>query len=256
MLEPKIEKESRIKCAKKHKGIRRFFIILGVLMVLVGGSFLLYTAKYYHATREAKAAIIEFQEGEVKQSKDAIVFKPEHAVTGFVFYPGGKVEYTAYAPLMKALAENNILCILIKMPFNLAVFDSDAANQYVEQYKEIETWYIGGHSLGGAMAANYISKNKEKFAGLVLLAAYSTADLSDTHLKVLSIYGTQDTVLNRRKLIENAENLPDDTEVIEIEGGCHSFFGYYGKQKGDGNPSITREEQIKQTVLYMDAFMK
>ena len=48
-------------------------------------------------------------------------------MAGFIFYPGGKVGYTAYAPLILALAEQDILCVLLEMPFNLAVLDSLAA---------------------------------------------------------------------------------------------------------------------------------
>ena len=105
------------------------------------------------------------------------------------------MEHTAYAPLMKELAEKDILCVLVKMPFHLAVFDINAADGIREQFPEIKSWYIGGHSLGGSMAASYVSKHTEDFEGLVLLAAYSTEDLSDSGLKVLSVYGSEDGVL-------------------------------------------------------------
>ncbi|MBQ3601265.1 MAG: alpha/beta hydrolase, partial [Lachnospiraceae bacterium] len=112
-----------------------------------------------------------------------------------MFYPGGKVEYTAYLPLMNSLAEEGILCVLLKMPFNLAVLDMNAADGIQEQFPEIENWYIGGHSLGGAMAASYLETHANDYQGLILLGSYSTADLSTTELEVLSIYGSEDTVL-------------------------------------------------------------
>ena len=149
---------------------------------------------------------------------------------------------------MAELAENGVLCVLAGMPFHLAVLDINAADGIQEQYPEIEKWYIGGHSLGGSMAASYLAKNAEDYEGLVLLGSYSTADLSQTDLDVLSIYGSEDEVMNREKYDENKSNLPDDYTEIIIDGGCHAYFGMYGKQDGDGTPAITNEEQIRLTV--------
>ena len=162
------------------------------------------------------------------------------------------MEDTAYIPLMSRLASEGILWVLVEMPFHLAVLDMTAAEGIPEQFPEIENWYIGGHSLGGAMAASYLSENADVFAGLVLLGAYSTADLSETNLSVLSIYGSEDLVMNREKYELNKENLPDDFTEIIIEGGCHAYFGMYGSQKGDGVPALSNEEQI---MLTSDAIL-
>ena len=149
---------------------------------------------------------------------------------------------------MESLAEKGMLCILVEMPFRLAVFDMDAAEGIQEQYPEIENWYIGGHSLGGAMAAAYLSENVDDYEGLVLLGSYSTANLSETDLAVLSVYGSEDGVLNREKYEECKVNLPVDFEEVVIDGGCHAYFGMYGVQKGDGTPGIGNEEQIEMTA--------
>ena len=174
----------------------------------------------------------------------AMVFSPENATAGLIFYPGGKVEYTAYIPLMEACASKGIFCVLMEMPFNLAVFDIDAAEGYSEKYPQIESWYIGGHSLGGSMAASYLADHTEDFEGLILLGSYSTADLSHTDLRVLSVYGSEDGVLNRKKYEKNLSNLPKDFRETVIQGGCHAYFGMYGEQKGDGTPTISPKEQI------------
>ena len=109
-----------------------------------------------------------------------------------------KVENTAYAPLLHDLAEDGILCVLVKMPCNLAVLDRNAADSIPERFSEVTDWYIGGHSLGGAMAASYAAKHTDELDGLVLLAAYSTADLTDSGLRVYAAYGSEDGVLNRK----------------------------------------------------------
>ena len=141
-----------------------------------------------------------------------------------------------------------VLCVLVEMPFNLAVFDINAADGIQEQYPGIEDWYIGGHSLGGSMAASYVADHVDEYEGLILLGSYSTADLSDTDLDVLSIYGSEDKVLNREKYDENKSNLPDDFCEVVIEGGCHAYFGMYGAQDGDGTPTVSNSEQIVITV--------
>jgi len=231
--------------ADKRK--RKIFIIITsvvlALAIIVGGC-AVYLCDYYPADNEAIGAFLP-QGATYKEEPDGrIVFEPEGATTGFIFYPGGKVEYTAYLPLMQACAEEGILCVLTEMPFNLAVFDVNAADGIREEYPEIEHWYIGGHSLGGSMAASYIADHAEDFDGLVLLGSYSTADLSGTDLKVLSVFGSEDRVMNRDKYEGYKSNLPAGFTELIIDGGCHAYFGMYGAQDGDGTPTVTNEEQI------------
>ena len=140
------------------------------------------------------------------------------------------------------------MCVLLKMPFNLAVLDVNAADGIQKEYPEIEDWYIGGHSLGGSMAASYLADHEKDYEGLVLLGSYSTADLSNTDLAVLSVFGSEDQVMNREKYDENKANLPSGFTETVIEGGCHAYFGMYGVQEGDGTPTITNEEQIRLTI--------
>ena len=230
------------------KNKRKSLKIISVLSALLLGAVVMcgvYLNDFYHADTAAIETFCAASVTEAKQDDDGyLVFEPENAQAGFIFYPGGKVEYTAYIPLMQALSDEGVLCVLVKMPFNLAVLDMDAAEGVQQQYPHIKSWYIGGHSLGGAMAASYIADCQEAFDGLVLLGAYSTADLSQTDLEVLSVYGSEDMVMNREKYNDNISNLPQDFTEIIIEGGCHACFGMYGTQEGDGTPSITGEEQI------------
>ncbi|MBQ9759831.1 MAG: alpha/beta hydrolase, partial [Clostridia bacterium] len=224
---------------------------------LVGGM-AIYVSDYYRADT---GAITAFAAGSPVDrtvlSDGVIAYGSADAQAGFIFYPGGKVEYTAYEPLMHALASRGVLCVLIEIPFNLAVLDIDAADGVREQYPEVTRWYIGGHSLGGSMAASYLADHSAEFAGLVLLGAYSTADLSTTSLEVLSLFGSEDRVMNAEKYEENKKNLPQGFAEIKIEGGCHAYFGMYGEQDGDGIPSISAEEQIRVTASHiLDLMMK
>ena len=217
-------------------------------MAVCLGGFAIYAQDYYRADETAAKAMETTSAVNVYTQDNVVVFRPQNPVAGFVFYPGGKVEHTAYAPLMKQLAENDILCLITEMPFNLAVFDMDAAQPAMEMFADIENWYIGGHSLGGAMAAGFAAENSGDISGLVLLAAYSTADLTATDIDVLSVYGGNDKVLNMEKYDQYHTNLPQDTQEIVISGGNHAQFGSYGPQDGDGTATITAENQLTQTA--------
>ena len=235
---------------KKHKGLKR-----GVVAVLLlCGLCRAYAADFYHADDTVVVAMNSDADVTVEQKGNTLAFVPRDTETGLIFYPGGKVEYTAYAPLMRALADNGVLCVLVKMPLNLAVLDMNAADGIPEQYLQIKHWYIGGHSLGGSMAASHAAKNASAYDGLVLLASYSTADLSTSDLPVISIYGSEDGVLNMEKYAGYRRNLPAAFEEHIIEGGCHAGFGSYGPQDGDGVPTITGDEQIAKTVRLLKAF--
>ena len=184
----------------------------------------------------------------ITEENGVFTFKPQNATKGIIFYPGGKVQAESYAPLMQTLAEKGVLSILVTMPGNLAVLDMNAADGLQEKYPEIESWYMSGHSLGGSMASSFIAENSKDFDGIILLASYSTANLSNLGLDVLSIYGTNDGVLNMEKYEEYKPNLPEDFKEVVINGGCHAYFGAYGEQEGDKKATITREEQIEITV--------
>ncbi len=226
-------------------------VIVGVVIFCAA-----YVSDYYHADMDAVNAYVTDNPVERQVLEDdMIAYVPGSTEVGFIFYPGGKVEYLSYEPLMKALASEGILCILIEMPFHLAVLDVDAAEGVQELFPDVEEWYIGGHSLGGSMAASYLSENTDDLAGMILLGSYSTADLSKTSLQVLSIYGSEDEVLNREKYSENKSNLPEDFTEKVIDGGCHAYFGMYGFQEGDGVPTISNEEQIALTTEMVVEFV-
>ena len=223
-------------------------ILLAVVLACAAGVGI-YAADFYRADETAQQAMVTAwaQDG-------LLIFGPETADTGFVFYPGGKVEASAYAPLMQRLAEADVLCVICKMPLNLAVLDSNAAQQAMRRFPQVENWYVGGHSLGGAMAASYAAQHADDLQGVALLAAYSTADLSGSGLQVISLYGSEDGVLNRQKYAEYANNLPADAAEIVIEGGNHALFGSYGAQQGDGESTITGAEQQAETADALLAF--
>ena len=233
------------------KGIITFLTALLMCITVV----IIYSSDFYRADATATTALQSIESVSVKTTDSMAVFSPEEAQAGFIFYPGGKVEYTAYAPLMQKLAENGVTCVITKMPLNLAVMDIKAADDALDILSELDKLYIGGHSLGGSMAASYIDKTDYIFDGLVMLAAYSTADLTDNDIDVLLVSAGNDNVINREKESKYTVNLPETAWVCHIAKGNHAQFGSYGIQKGDGIATIPAEEQLQHTADAILEFM-
>lgn len=229
----------------------KVLIGIGIIIVTLVSLALIWLSNSYKATNEVNDYLVSTDTVEViKDKSNYYTFNPINPKGAIIFYPGGKVDNKAYIPLLFELAEEGYLTILLKFPFNLAVFDINAASKVRGLYPEIEDWYLAGHSLGGSMAASHLSKNVNDYKGLILLGSYSTADLSNTSLNVLSLYGEFDQVMNKKNYDKNLSNLPNPKEYI-IKGGNHSHYAYYGDQKGDGKAIIDRKEQINLTVTFI-----
>jgi len=169
---------------------------------------------------------------------------------GLVLYPGGKVPPAAYAPAARAIAEAGYLVAIVEVPFNLAVFDINAAQRVIEAHPEIERWAVGGHSLGGSMAAQFIDGHPGVVDALVLWASYSAADLSDDGLRVLSTYGTLDRGVPSFTNADAVAKLggPGAITFDPIEGGNHEQMGWYTGQPNDPPAAISREAQQERIV--------
>ncbi len=233
--------------AKPRKRAGRIVLIsLGALILLLALAFFAYTQDYYHADSEAAALLSG--DPAIRQVGNLTILTPDAAQdsgAGLIFYPGGKVEETAYLPLLEQLCEGGLTCVLVKVPFRLAVFNIQAADAVYAQFPTITHWYLAGHSLGGAMASSYAEGNESRLSGLILLGAYP---VNDSLIPTLAIYGSEDVQLDRSKLTAVANTL-------EISGGNHAYFGNYGEQAGDGTASISRESQQAQTVAAILAFI-
>lgn len=226
---------------------KKWPLVLGlslvVLAVLVGG-FFWYISDYYPAQDTALAVLA--QEDGVTVEEDYTVLSPTYPTdTALIFYPGAKVEAAAYLPLLNQLRQSGLTCILVEMPFRLAIFDADAAQEVMAQFPHIAHWYLGGHSLGGAMASQFASDHPEEVDGLILLGAYP-----------YGAYPAEQTLVVYGSLNQSVEDHLNTTEnVVEIAGGNHAQFGNYGPQKGDLPAAISSQEQQAQTVAAVTKFL-
>ncbi|MCQ2772082.1 MAG: alpha/beta hydrolase [Bacilli bacterium] len=235
------------------KALRNTLIIIGTTTLVLTGAFFGYCAVFYHADEYALSFLDSDDVIEITKNGGDYIFTPKAGTDKcFIFYPGGKVENKAYAPLCNMIAHSGIKTILVSVPLNLAFFKIDAAKQYINE--DNCHYYLGGHSLGGVAASSYVSSNYSSISGLVLLGSYCTSNLSDKKFKTLSITATNDKVMNWENYKKYKSNLPNLSE-ISIEGGIHSYFGSYGDQKGDGEAEIDKEEQTKLVSSYITEFM-
>jgi pimeloyl-ACP methyl ester carboxylesterase len=176
-----------------------------------------------------------------------LIFEPTgpRSNVGLIVYPGGRVDARSYAPTARAVAEAGHLTVIVPMPLNLAVLAPDRAGEVMAAFPEVDRWAVAGHSLGGAMAANFVRGSPGAADGLVLWAAYPASgdDLSDRDLIAASVYGTRDGVALPEQVLAGRPLLPPDTVWVPIEGGNHAQFGWYGEQGGDNPATISREAQ-------------
>ena len=232
---------------------KKRFLIPGAILILVLIFWSILRINTYKPDSIALEAMKDDNEIDVKIDKN-IIFTPKNksADTGFIFYPGGLVEPEAYAPICKRISEKGYKVIIVPMPLNLAVFGEDRASSVIKANPDIKNWLIGGHSLGGVMAASYTFKHSDTIKGLALYASYPQEkhNISKTGVKVISLWGSNDKVADIEKIKVAKDILPEAAKFIQIDGGNHSQFGNYGFQKGDGIADISYEDQKNKAAEY------
>ncbi len=234
--------------------MRKKLIILGAgllcTILLLVTAFVLWAVIPLDVMEEAETALRSNSQVTVESHKD-IEFIPvnKEYTQGVILYPGTRVNSEAYAPLAQKLAQEGYLVILAQMPLDLSVLDIDRATSIMQSHPQIQNWAVAGHSMGGAMAAYHIaeqiSEPNNRLTSLIMLGAYpsKSTDLSEAPVNVLSIYGSEDFIASKEEIEQKQHLFPTDATYVEIEGGNHAGFGYYGEQKGDGVTTISREEQ-------------
>ena len=182
-----------------------------------------------------------------------LAFRPvgTQPTVGLIFYPGARADARAYAPIAKDIAGEGYHVVVVPMPLNMAILNQGAADRVMKAYPDIEHWIVGGHSLGGAMAASFARNHPDAVDGLAVWAPYYLLrypDLSGSDLEVVTIYGTLDGLIPPARIESSRPYLPDDARWIAIEGGNHAQFSWYGGQTGDNPATITREVQQQEAI--------
>ncbi len=181
----------------------------------------------------------------LSETSDGYVLSPADGdpAAGLVFYSGARVSPSAYVESLAPVAgEANVAVFVPRQSLTLAVVDygiartglrSDPATAVMDRYPEVENWYVGGHSLGGAMACRYANIESDSVDGLILYGSYCDRDISERDLSVLSVAGADDTVLNWEAYERGLDRLPPGSTVVTVSDFNHTQFGSYSGQRGD-----------------------
>lgn len=222
---------------------KKLKILSIIILICAVGYGIFYISDYYHAQKTATDYLNGTDTVNVSEISNGLFIDGKGSEDALIFYPGAKVEYTSYIPLLTKLAENGIDCYLVEMPFNLAILGENSADEIIEN-SNYSGYYMAGHSLGGAMASSYAHDSKD-VDGLILFAAYPADEIN---VPTLLIRGSNDKVLNMEKYNESISLLENNFTEKIIEGGNHAQFAYYGNQSGDGAAAISPSKQQNESV--------
>ena len=227
---------------KKHKRLAITLAVTLAVILTLSIAFFIFVSDVY-LPDEVALSVLSLDG--VTEHDGYIELKSSASDVGLIFYPGAKVEYESYLPLLNAIRENGISCYLVEMPMNMAFFGGNLADKVIDAHPEIGAWFICGHSLGGSFASGYASENADVIEGLILLGSYPYKEYPLE--RTLTVYGSLNTSVADR--IDYTEN------VIVIEGGNHAQFGNYGHQDGDAVATVSREHQQELTVTAIIDFI-
>ena len=213
--------------------------ILGLIITLMATG--AYLGTYYHADASTQSALKGNGTVEVHTIDEGVLFDGAGDSTALVFFPGAKVQTEAYAPLMLFIAERGVDCVLVDPPVHMAILGVGKGRHALSEYG-YEHWIAGGHSLGGVAACKLATDASDQVDGIVLLASFPTAQI-DAKTALLSIYGSEDRVLETSSYESGKAFWPTRARELLINGANHAGFGNYGTQQGDGKATIPAEEQ-------------
>ncbi|WP_246159822.1 alpha/beta hydrolase [Microbacterium rhizomatis] len=242
---------------KRRRGVRILWWTLGsivvVLIAAVVGVLVWSQLGVMAAEPDPLASVRADPAITITDHPEGIVLAPAEgeSTVGLVYIPGAKVDPWAYAAKMSGVVADDDITVVITKPWlNLAFFDLRPLSTFTSLAPGIDTWIVGGHSLGGVKACQ-LAPDAD---ALVLFASYCANDLSRSGLPVLSIAGSEDGLSTPEKIADARHLLPADAQLIEIPGAGHASFGNYGPQPGDGDPTISDAEMTDVLTALVGGF--
>jgi len=217
---------------------------IAALLALLVFAFMIWSQFDYDASTQAKSYV------ETDTPRE-LTFGKKTSDVGFIFYQGAKVDAAAYSYYGKQLAKDGHFVVIPKLPFRIALLDSNEGLDIIEEYPQIKKWYLIGHSLGGS-AASTIVEQHPKIKGIIFLASYP---IDSIDVPSLTIYGGRDGVLPVADIEKSKQDVRKDAVFHEIKQGNHANFGMYGRQKGDNSSSLTSKEQQDESLDEIKRFI-
>ena len=235
------------------------FVLWGAVLVFMG--FGVQWLSYERQPLPEAVAALESDDMITVTREPWLTFSPNETVpiTGFIFYPGGRISHLGYSDLMRSISENGYLVVVPKMPLNIAFTAPNIADDIIAAHPEIKHWVIGGHSVGGTFAAQYTFKHPENIDGMAIWSSYpaDSNDISTFDIPVVLMYGSREVGVTDERVGVRKHLLPADTSYIVIEGGDHHQFGSYALTNEEDLATVSREVQHEQILAAMlDLLMK
>lgn len=238
------------KTKEKRKGLGKRVPLIVLLLVIVALGIVVF--RYFTTVHAADADVLNYfgknaTDGiEVSYIDEGVFIDSAASDKAVIYYPGCKVEYTAYVPFCYELAKQGYDVFIVKVKLNFALFDKAAGQKIMDKYN-YGSWILMGHSMGGIAISDFAAEKGNEVSGLVLLGAHGTADLTNTDIVTLVLYGSEDTVVQRKKVEKGRSFLAKEGNYheVEIPGGNHANWANYGTQAMDSEPKITKEQQFK-----------
>lgn len=239
------------------KMIKRILVTVLLLAIVVNIGLYFWSSNGYKAMDITQSYLKSSLTVEVENHQDWIAFTPKdkRSKIGIVFYPGGNVESESYSPLAYELAEKGVSVYILHVPYKLAILNPYKAKDIIDSESSLK-WYVGGHSLGGVVSSLYYERYPQSLEGLFFLASYPMKNMSNSDIPVLSIQGSKDGLMGVDEFDEKKKLFPQNTTFIEVKGGNHSQFGYYGLQDKDQITDLSREEQQRVIVEALSRFIE
>ncbi|MGY6497730.1 MAG: alpha/beta hydrolase [Microcella sp.] len=252
---------------------RRTIIVVGAVFASLGlfvVGFVVYASLPYRADEDAYLAAWRSNAVQITGTDRGFVIEPTTTGRGsedigLVFIPGARVEPSAYLFRMAGIvAETGMTVVITRPTLNFAILDSRPLETFTADAPTIDTWLVGGHSLGGVRACQWAQSSANsaespaspEVVGLMLFGSYCADDLSGSGLAVATFVASNDGLSTPEDIAQRAKLLPDDAITFTLEGANHAQFGDYGAQAGDGEATISTDEVQRQIALSTAEFVQ
>ena len=246
---------------KKKKKTSRVYILLAVILAVILAAVVLkiYLDNSYHPANQIED--LDTQGLNIELSDNMLVVRnPSQGntktKTGIIFYQDLRVDGECYLPLMVTLAKMGYDCFLPVSFGNQSYLNVEGAESVIRKYESIDQWVIAAHGDACPVAASYVKGHPDKVQGLVYLGGSSDKDISSLPVSLLSLAGTNDTVIDQETFEKNMANDPEDAEYQIIEGANNSGFADTVLRKNDSQADISFQEQIETTADRINSFIQ
>lgn len=238
--------------------MRKLLKYVGITLLLLVGlaiAGLFAMAEYRRADPAPDALAALRSDGQVMVTDEHwLVYRPASGTprTGVILYPGASCDVRGYAPVLREVAAQGHLVVNVHMPFDFSIFAPKRALEVIAAYPEVERWVLVGHSMGGAMAAQFVHDHPDAVQGLVMWDSYppGTADLSARELPVWNIHRATPDGAAPESFEARRPLYPADSRWVAIAGGNHMNFGSFtgGAYVEQWEATISRADQQAQVL--------